>query len=81
MVTENMVQVVSLSVYLYFSTLSRYSNAAKVENVGCFTLIFLWLTVCCVVACWERDDLLALVGDVCCIFVTFTCGVLGRARY
>ena len=71
MLTENMVQVVSLSFYLYFSTLSRYSNAAKDEKVGCFTLIFLWLSVCCVVTCWERADLLALVGDVCCIFVTF----------
>ena len=28
---------------------------------------------CClvVVTCWERADLLALVGDVYCIFVTF----------
>ena len=42
MLTENMVQVVSLSFYLYFSTLSRYSNVVKEEKVGCFTLIFLW---------------------------------------
>ena len=53
MLTENMVQVVSLSLYLFFSILSRYSYAAKEENVGCFTLIFLWLSVCCVVACWK----------------------------
>ena len=27
---------------------------------------------CCLeVTCWERADLLALVGDVYCIFVTF----------
>ena len=30
------------------------------------------------VTCLERADLLALVGDVYCIFVTFPCGVLGR---
>ena len=31
-----------------------------------------------VVTCWERADLLALVGDVYCIFVTFPCGILGQ---
>ena len=30
------------------------------------------------VTCWERADLLALVGDVYCIFVTFSCGILGQ---
>ena len=30
------------------------------------------------VTCWERADLLALVGDVYCIFVTFPCGILGQ---
>ena len=30
------------------------------------------------VTCWERFDLLALVGDVYCIFVTFSCGILGQ---
>ena len=29
------------------------------------------------VTCWESADLLALVGDDCCIFVTFQCGFLG----
>ena len=33
---------------------------------------------CLVVTCWERFDLLALVGDVYCIFVTFSCGILGQ---
>ena len=32
-----------------------------------------------VVICWERADLLVLVGDVYCIFVTFPCGILGQA--
>ena len=31
-----------------------------------------------VVTCWERADLLALVGDVYCIFDTFPCGILGQ---
>ena len=33
---------------------------------------------CLVVTCWERADLLVLVGDVYCMFITFLCGVLGR---
>ena len=36
---------------------------------------------CLVVTCWERADLLALVGDVYCIFVTFPYGILGQVRY
>ena len=34
-----------------------------------------------VVTCWERADLLALVCDVYCVFVTFPFGVLGKGRY
>ena len=34
-----------------------------------------------VITCWERADLLALVGDVYCIFVTFPCGILGQVWY
>ena len=33
------------------------------------------------VTCWERAALLALVGDVYSIFVTFTCGILGQVWY
>ena len=33
------------------------------------------------VTCWERADLLALVGDVYCIFVTFPCGIPGQMWY
>ena len=36
---------------------------------------------CLVVTCWERADLLALVGDVYCIFVTIPCGILGQVWY
>ena len=34
-----------------------------------------------VVTCWESADLLALVGDVYCILVTFPCGILGQVWY
>ena len=33
------------------------------------------------IACWERADLLALVGDVFCVFVSFPCGILGQLWY
>ena len=33
------------------------------------------------VTCLERADLLALVGDVYCIFDTFPCGILGQVWY
>ena len=33
------------------------------------------------ITCWERADLLALVGDVYCIFVTIPCGILGQVWY
>ena len=37
---------------------------------------------CCLVAtCWERADLLALVCDVNCVFVTFPSGILGQVWY
>ena len=34
-----------------------------------------------VVTCWERADLLALVGDDYCIVVTFPCGILCQMLY
>ena len=36
---------------------------------------------CLVVTCWERVDLLALVCDVYCDFVTFPFGILGQVWY
>ena len=33
------------------------------------------------VTCLERTDLLALVGDVYCFFVTFPSGILGQVWY
>ena len=44
--------------------------------------MFFSLVHCCLlVTCWERADLLALVGDVYCIFVAFPCGILGHMWY
>ena len=42
-----------------------------------FASVHCWL----VVTCWERADLLALVGDVYCIFVTYSCDILGQVWY
>ena len=36
---------------------------------------------CLVVTCWESADLLALVRDDNCDFVTFPCGILGQVWY
>ena len=49
--------------------------------MSCGSHAFASVHCCLVVTCWERADLLALVGDVYCIFVTFPCGILGRVWY
>ena len=36
---------------------------------------------CLLVTCWERADLLALVLDVYCNFVTFPFDILGQVPY
>ena len=36
---------------------------------------------CLVVTCWERADRLALVCDVDCVFVTFSCGILSQVWF
>ena len=36
---------------------------------------------CLVITSWERTDLLTLVVDVYCMFVTFPCGILGQVWY
>ena len=46
-----------------------------------FSHAFMSVHGCRVVTCWERSDLLALVGDVYCSFVTFPCGILGKVWY
>ena len=49
--------------------------------VFCVSHAFASVHCCLVVTCWERADLLALVGIGYCIFVTFPCGILGQVRY
>ena len=49
--------------------------------VSCVSHAFASVHFCLVVTCWEMADLLALVGDVYCIFVTFPCGILGQVWY
>ena len=44
--------------------------------VSCVSHEFASVHCCLVNTSWERADLLALVGDVYCIFVTFPCGIL-----
>ena len=47
-----------------------------------FCLVFLMLSRMFTAALWspagKKADLLAFVGDVFCIFVTFQCGILGQ---
>ena len=49
--------------------------------VSCVCLAFASVHCCLVVTCWERADLLALVGNVYCMFVTFPCGILVQLWY
>ena len=44
--------------------------------VSCVSHAFPSVHCCLVVTCLEMADLLALVGDVYCIFVSFPCGIL-----
>ena len=49
--------------------------------VSCDSHAYASVHCCFVVTCLERNDLLALVCDVYCIFVTFPCGILGLVWY
>ena len=50
--------------------------------MSCVFHAFASVRCCLVVTCWERADLLPLVGDVYFMFVTFQCpGVLDQAWY
>ena len=50
------------------------------DHLCILCLVFLTLLRLFIAALWspagKRDDLLALVGDVYCIFVSFACGIL-----
>ena len=49
--------------------------------MSCVSHAFASVHCCLVVTCWERADLLALVGDAYCSFVTFQYGILGQVWY
>ena len=49
--------------------------------MSCVSHAFVSVHCCHVFTCWKRADLLAIVGDVHCIFVTFPCGILGQVWY
>ena len=49
--------------------------------VFCVSQAFVFIYSCLVVTCWERTDLLALVGDIYCIFFTFQCCILDQVWY
>ena len=49
--------------------------------ISCVSHAFTSVRCCFLLTCWERADLLALVGDVYCIFVTFPCNILGHVWY
>ena len=49
--------------------------------VSCVSHAFASVHCYRVVTCWERADLLILVGDVYCSFVTFPFGILGQVWY
>ena len=50
-------------------------------SMYCVCHAFVSVHCCLVVTCWERADLLALVCDVYCDFVTFPFGILGLVWY
>ena len=49
--------------------------------VSCVSQALASVHCCLVVSCLEGADLLALVGDVYCNFVTFPCCILGQVWY
>ena len=49
--------------------------------VSCTSHVFASVHFCLVVTCLESADLLTLVGDVYCIFVTSPCGILSQVSY
>ena len=49
--------------------------------MSCVCHAFASVHCCHVVTCWKRADLLALVCDVYCDFVTFPFGIQGKVLY
>ena len=55
----------------------EFSSVSSIQYnrvvVSCVSHAFASVHCCLVVICWKRADLLALLGDVYCILVTFPC--------
>ena len=49
--------------------------------MSCVSRAFASVHCCLMITCRERADLLALVGGVYCIVITFPCGILGQVGY
>ena len=49
--------------------------------ISCVCHAFASVHCCLVVTCWGWADLLALVCDVYCVYVTFACGIPGQVWY
>ena len=49
--------------------------------LSCVPHAFASVHCCLEVTCWERADLMALVGDLYYMFITFPCGILGQVWY
>ena len=61
-----------------FTLVDAKINFLQTFLVTCVSHAFASVHCCLVVTCWERGDLLAFVGNVYYIFVTFPCGILGQ---
>ena len=58
---------------------SLTSKAILLLWIICVFCVLCFSCHCClVVTCLGRADLLALVDNIHCIFVTFPCGILGQ---
>ena len=62
-------------------SLHSFNTKIGIFFVPCASHAFASVHCCLMVTCLERADLLALVGDVYCIFVTFPCCILGQVWY
>ena len=67
------------------SRVKRSTTGLPIVMLSLWCLIVLIPDLCplsyFMATCWERADLLALVGDGYCIFVTLPCGILGQVWY
>ena len=71
----------SSKIFLLTVTRRYFFCGSFVLFMYCACHAFASVRCCLVVTCWERADLLALVCDVYCVFVTFPCGILGQVWY